>query len=915
MKTPQALTSGIPLIIQETVGILRENLPVRTGIPCPRGLFYPGATFFLQASEALPRETCIASPVEGGPRQVKESDTPPDTSAADGFLKPAAHGLEHRADASHPRPTQTRATALWPDGSIKWLLTDFCVSIAAGETQTLYLFPHPETERGPLPLHAVNITETREAFVVDTGAGIFKVSRDTLDPFISVETGDRAVLTHNASRCLLTLPDGSRAGDVIDRSRLEERGPLRATLVKEGRFVGPKNQPCCNFALYQTFFAGSTVCLLDCILHNPRAARHPGGVWDLGDPGSFFFKELALSLGCERPFHSLEWQEEPSAALKVSQEQPFILYQDSSGLENWDSVNHIDRESRSTVSFKGYKVKAGRESATCLHEGDQATPLLKVCGQSGWVAATVADFWQNFPKSLEAIENTLIIGLFPRHCSRIHELQGGERKRHSVLLDFGLPGQPSLIPQTQAPLNVFPDPQWTERTQAVPWFTARQDDPAYSEYVSHILTGPRSFLEKRNIIDEYGWRNFGDIYADHEAVHHRGPGAFIAHYNNQYDFVWGGIVHFLRTGDPGWFELARDLARHVADIDIYHTDEDKAAFNHGQFWHTDHYNQAHTCTHRSFTRFNRKGGAPYGGGPSNENNYTTGLLHYHHLTGDPLAREAVLELASWVLDMDDGSKTLFAVFDDGPTGLASQTAGTGYHKPGRGAGNSINALLDAFQLTQATHYLHKAEELIERCIHPKDDINALRLDEPEHRWSYLVFLQVLGKYLDLKVEHGALDAMYHYARESLLHYAAWMLENEKPYSELLHKVELPTETWPAQDVRKSHVFYLAAKHAPPEVGASFKEKAEFYFHRCLKDLLEFETAYLTRPMVLLAVYGPVHAFFQQESEETLPHTRHALDFGSPRGFVPQKTRFRQTLTRNLRQSLKGAWQLAQARRP
>ena len=93
----------------------------------------------------------------------------------------------------------------------------------------------------------------------------------------------------------------------------------------------------------------------------------------------------------------------------------------------------------------------------------------------------------------------------------------------------------------------------------------------------------------------------------------------------------------------------------------------------------------------------------------------------------------------------------------------------------------------------------KAEELVQRCIHPADDISARKLGEPEHRWSYLVFLQILSKYLEVKRELGEYDYHYHYGRESLLHYSRWMLENEIPYKACLSKVEIPTETWPAHD--------------------------------------------------------------------------------------------------------------------
>ena len=71
------------------------------------------------------------------------------------------------------------------------------------------------------------------------------------------------------------------------------------------------------------------------------------------------------------------------------------------------------------------------------------------------------------------------------------------------------------------------------------------------------------------------------------------------------------------------------------------------------------------------SKANAANGKAYGGGPSSNHNYTSGLLLYHYLTGDPEAKAAVLGLADWVLAMDDGARTLLGVIDDGPTGLAS----------------------------------------------------------------------------------------------------------------------------------------------------------------------------------------------------------------------------------------------------
>src|SRR5439155_8319568 len=140
-----------------------------------------------------------------------------------------------------------------------------------------------------------------------------------------------------------------------------------------------------------------------------------------------------------------------------------------------------------------------------------------------------------------------------------------------------------------------------------------------------------------------------------------------------------------------------------------------------------------------------------------------------------------LGLADWVLDMDDGARTIFGLVDDGPTGLVSGTVEAAYQGPGRGCGNSVNALLDGWLASGRQIYLDKAEALIRRVIHPPDDVAARDLLNTERRWSYTVFLSVLARYLALKAEHGQVDGAYSYAQASLVHYARWMLEHELPY--------------------------------------------------------------------------------------------------------------------------------------
>ena len=281
--------------------------------------------------------------------------------------------------------------------------------------------------------------------------------------------------------------------------------------------------------------------------------------------------------------------------------------------------------------------------------------------------------------------------------------------------------------------------EWYAASKACSYFSPLSLDPNLNcqGLIDGAISGSQSFFARRETIDEYGWRHFGDLYADHEAVGHTGETPLVAHYNNQYDVLHGAIIEYLRGSDLRWFELASDLARHVIDIDIYHTQEDRAGYNGGLFWHTDHYLDSGTATHRTYSKANLKFRDPsfYGGGPSNEQNYTSGLLHYYYLTGDQYARDSVLDLADWVINMDDGSRRFIGFIDRRPTGLASSTASRDYHGPGRGAGNSINALLDAHMLRHQQDYWAKAEQLIRRCIHPDDNIEERNLRDPEYRWS------------------------------------------------------------------------------------------------------------------------------------------------------------------------------------
>jgi hypothetical protein len=848
-----------PITVKETAGLHRIKEPVRIGIPFPR-------------------------------KSVQDP-----------------HALHLLAGDGTQCAFQALTLEYWADKSVKWALFDFFATLQAN-TETTYTLTAAKPT-APLPstiAEKISIKNENGVLRIDTQAAIFTLASQG-KIFDSVTVAGEELLDPAAAQ--LTLQDVNGNLLTVEQSppEVEEGGAQRCSIVRRGVLKDTKSKCSVHCTMRYSFWAGLSTVRIDCTLHNPQAALHPGGLWDLGDKGSVYFKDFTVQLalpGLAGEQHTTMWQAEPAEEKAAGQYTHLTLHQNSSGGTNWDSPNHLNCHGEKTVSFQGYQITAtGPEGQSTRGNGLQATPWMKIANASSWIGGTIENFWQNFPNSLRTSCNILQLSIFPEEQQQPFELQGGEQKRHTLFLDFGLNGNEPRINNFQQPLQVLLSPEWLEKSAAIAYFSASDGSnyQQYQEYIQHIIEGENSFFNKRETIDEYGWRNFGDTYADHEAVNHTGPEPFISHYNNQYDFIYGACFHFLRSGNTKWWNLAVPAALHMIDIDIYRTDQDKAAYNGGLFWHTDHYQQAKTATHRAYSVKNKTSSA-YGGGTSNEHIYSSGLTLYYFLTGDTAAKEAVLLLANYVLDMDDGSKTVFALFDEGPSGLASQTVDVAFHHPGRGPGNCINCLLDAYRLSNQRRFLGKAEELIQRCIHPADDIAALTLDEPEFRWSYLVFLQILGKYLDYKTELAETDYAFFYARDSLLHYAHWMAGNEVPYKKVLHKVLLPTETWPAHDIRKCHIFHVAAKYGPAQLRQPYAEKATEYFTSSLNDLLSFKTAFLTRPLVILCVYGSIHCYFNV-LKQAQPYITHCYDFADPVLFIPQRLRYKTNFVKKLRLAL------------
>ena len=716
----------------------------------------------------------------------------------------------------------------WPDGSVAWLLTEFVCSAAGGRFQVR---ASTESAAPPAP---------------------------------------PAPLLPRGARLSVTLVEGPpQTIALCETSR--EATPVSTVGRGEATLADLK------FEVRTTRWPELDLLRMELVVHNPRPAKHAGGLWDLGDPGSICIRDLSLSMPLPTPT-PCSIQVEPDEPF-VDAPDGFVLFQASSGGLHWNCDNHVDATGRVPLAFRGYRAGP--------REGLRAQPILRF----GSRELALSEFWQNFPKVFGVAAGVVRIGLFPAEHGAPHELQGGERKRHTLWM-----GPTEALGFVATPRRAVQSPAEVVASGVLHGLgLATHDDPGLERHVARVLAPATGFAARRELIDEYGWRHWGDLNADHEAAEQFAPTPFISHYNNQYDCVDAFLLWFLRTGDPRWFRLADPLARHVVDIDLYLTDADRSAYSGGQFWHTDHHRPALTSTHRCYARGNA-GAGPYGGGPGNEQNYPSGLWLHHLLTGDPWSRSAALGLADWVLRMDDGHRNVLGLVETGATGAASQTYSPDFHGPGRGAGNSINALCDAWRFTGNEQYLTAAEALIARCVHPDQDLDALDLLDAERRWSYVVFVKYLLKYLHLKESAGRLDTAWRLGRAALVHYARFMVQRERSSTTDKARLEFVTETWPAQDLRKAQVVHQAAAYVPEPERRRFHTWAEHFFDCAFAELSRYGTADRCRPLVLVLHPAIARAYARTHPDEAAPTDPEP---GAPlppfRPFVPQKARVRAAL--------------------
>lgn len=757
-----------------------------------------------------------------------------------------------------------RPVLYWPDRSVRWLHVD-CVCEVQPEASETLLVRAAERIEGSAASHVRQSTSTTTlelrtehvCCTVDRASGRLFCRHD--GPHCGPGLGFSA-------RIEIADAEGWRSPLDIRHVSHEHRDRDRrsvdvvidgAVALADGRPLNVKT--CIRLHVARRWIE------LDVKLHNPAAAVHPGGRWDLGDPGSAMISAVNLV------FEDLDGDSisvVPNSGADPISGDRVVVYQESSGGPNFRSSIHRNRRAHVPHRLEGFVVE---RDGTLTAYGRRAAPVVHVRRRNRSVGFEPERFWQTFPRALDARPDSISYQLLPDRYPDLHELQAGERHSSRLFVLFDRDRLPRSAPGPTFDVRIVSK---ALRSDPLTYLaTLGMKDPL-GELVAGAHDERHGFVSKRERIDGYGWRHYGDLLADHESHYlPRDSAPFVSHYNNQYDAVLGFGLAFLRDGDSRWFGLMDDLARHLVDIDIYHTDDDRAEYNHGLFWHTDHYLDAGLSSHRTFSRLQRGTDRDHGGGPGPQHAYGTGLLLHHAITGNETSAEGLLALATWLRNWYEAETCSLACLarmrERVSNRLAHRPTGAWHRFPiTRDTGNYLSILLDTFQLTGDRIWLQRAEAVIRDTVHPDDRVDARGLLDVERQWSYTVTLLALAKYVVVKACFDERDAMAAYASRTLLSYTDWMVRHERPYLSAPDTLEYPNHTWSAQEIRKINLLCIAASIAPDDPVPRLS-KAREWLEALREALRDSDERYYTRILVILLQ--------NQGTSQVLESTGHPFD--------------------------------------
>ncbi len=533
-----------------------------------------------------------------------------------------------------PVPCQSEILARWSDGSARWVLIDFQADPPANGTENFRL-QWSQDAKEAFPARPV-ITKKGARLLIESGKTVIASIKGAL-----IRISERVDV-----KLVMTDRKGNRCEGVVGSGKIETSGRLRSTLLLEGSFRSPKGERLVDFRLRAAVYAGMTQIYLEphiLINADERMIQH--------------INDLSLEFITLNPLKAVNVGGIPGWSGLPEEGSPVRMLQ-------------VDDEN---YHFEGAPGK-----------GKKAPGWMEMNDGKGNIALTLRHFWQQWPKSIEVTHSTVRLGLLPHFESgafnhmepwykhdylfegNSYRLREGQTRRWQIWLDLSGNGETlnrsvdkQLLPAAD-PIYSIDTGEWGNVAAA-----GTRGMEEYDIWADNLFEGYcRSVQEQR----DYGAMNWGDWWGERNCNWG----------NHEYDTPLHILIQYARTGDPKYFYVAEQAARHFSEVDVVHfvNKELKEYFSQ---WESEEYPSRPGMVHEH--SIGHVGGfhpvekikqlyidlnigdtkTPYLClDPFNLGHiFTLGMAHYYLLSGDPWMKETLERIGDNLMKLTEDGKFQF----------------------------------------------------------------------------------------------------------------------------------------------------------------------------------------------------------------------------------------------------------------
>lgn len=527
---------------------------------------------------------------------------------------------------------QSRVTAYWPDGSIKW--TSHCGCIPEGKEQ---IFIEQENIIQEAEEEGITYSYIEDELKLDAGmiqATFKKNEKNIIESLIingrdCVKNGELiAVLEERSQNDLTEIRQSHTFVSQVDTIELEEYGKLKTVVKLTGSHYNSKlEKRILPFIVRFTFhYEDETVAMTHTFLYD-------------GDPDKDFLKGLGVRFSCpikgevynrhiklggdyayfsEASQLLLSWRPKLREGLYEEQIEGKLLqfdynkepevYKAKERITIWDNYHLIqDHANQYTI-----KKRTGKENCSyikCL-EGKRAKGLAALSGENGGMVIGLRDFWQKYPSSLWLDELTSdeakvtawiwspeVEAMDFRHYDTVgHEGPYYEGFDEVGATPYGIANTNELIiagfkgtmledesldrywQRLNKPSLLICTPEYYHDQKAFGVWSLKQTDTKVKEWLEDQMDKALDFYIKEiEARSWYGLFDYGDVMHTYDKVRHcwrYDMGGYAWQNTELVPTLWLWYS-FLRTGREDIYTLAEAMSRHCSEVDVYHLGEYK----------------------------------------------------------------------------------------------------------------------------------------------------------------------------------------------------------------------------------------------------------------------------------------------------------------------------------------------------